>query len=274
MKRFALLFSIAILSSFVLTSLNNDKGTRSLPLEGDSYKVIRVNGKIVFSKSGNSMKTGDVFASSESLDFSTTDSRAAVISKKRGRFVLTSKIAGNQKANLIPAMNNISSRAGALLNKIDLQNHFKGKYVVLGNQKLKIGDKAYPLTDSKFFYLQYEYNGEVIRKKLNHTSGNHLLINAENVFKVDGKQISVEEKSMQLYYRDSESKKSENISTFTPVFPNLEELKVELEVIKTEYAEKNSKELKGEFTAYINQFYGKPDSDNLSEFLIAKMGMK
>lgn len=257
----------------MLTSLHNDEGARVLPLEGDSYKVIRVNGKIVFSKSGNSMKTGDVFASSESLDFASTDSRAAVISKKRGRFVLTSKIAGNQKANLIPAMNNISSRAGALLNKIDLQNHFKGKYVVLGDQKLKIGDKAYPMTGSKFFYLQYEHNGEMIRKKLNHASGNHLLINSQDVFKVDGKQISIEEKSMELFYRNAESKKSESITVFTPVFPNLDELKVELEVIKSEYAEKNPKELKGEFTAYINQFYGKPDSDNLTEFLRSKMGM-
>lgn len=262
---------IAVLFSF--SSLNEKKATVRLPLDDDSYKVIKVNGNIVFTKTGNSMKTGDVFASSTSLSFKTSESRAAVISRKRGRFVLTSKTGGSSKANLIPAMNNIATRGTtALLNMIDMQNHFKGKYVVLGKQKLKIGEKNFPMNNSSFFYLQYSHNGETIRKKLSFESDNHLLIDKKEIFKIDGEAIPVEEKTMKLYYRADGSSKV--ISTFTPVFPNLEELTAELKVIQQEYADKNNTELKGEFKAYINQFYGTPDSENLADFVKSSLGIE
>ena len=105
MKKFTLLMGLLLLGTFVMSSLKTEDSNKSrLPLEDDSYKVIRVNGQIVFSKNGNSMKTGDVFASNEKLNFKSSDSRAAVISRKRGRFVLTSNTS-SAKANLIPFEN-------------------------------------------------------------------------------------------------------------------------------------------------------------------------
>lgn len=266
-------FTMLLAMVFAFSSLNEKKEEAKLALEDDSYKVIKVNGQIVFTKSGNAMKTGDVFASSTSLSFKTSESRAAVISRKRGRFVLTSKTGGSSKANLIPAMNNIATRGTtALLNLIDMQNHFKGKYVVLGKQKLKIGEKNFPMDDANFFYLQYTHNNETIRKRLSFEKDNHLLLDKKEIFKIDGEPIPVEEKTMKLYYRSNGASKV--ISTFTPVFPNLDELTAELKVIQQEYADKNNTELKGEFKAYINQFYGTPDSENLSDFVKNSLGIE
>ena len=50
------------------------------------YKVIKVNGSIVYVRTGSSMAEGDVFAEDEDLDFATPNSRAAVINPEKGRF--------------------------------------------------------------------------------------------------------------------------------------------------------------------------------------------
>ena len=71
--------SIIILCSFLIGSLHAQ-------LE---YKVIKVNGSIVYVRTGSSMAQGDVFGENEDLDFATPNSRAAVINPVKGRFILT-----------------------------------------------------------------------------------------------------------------------------------------------------------------------------------------
>ena len=231
----------------------------------DTYKVIKVNGQIIYVKTGSTMKMGDVFAPSTSLKFKTNESRAAVISRIKGRFILTGGAAGS-RSNLLPAMNNISSRAGALLNIIDLKNHFQGKYVILGEMKLTIGKDAFPMDDKHFFYLRFDYDGEVINKKLPVKDGK-LVLDRKEIYKIDGKPIEGEVKEMTLYYRDNEKKTSTKINAFHPVFPDIALLKDELNIILAEYSDKESNQKKSEITSYINEFYGKPDKDNLNEFL-------
>lgn len=232
----------------------------------DTYKVIKVNGKIIYIKTGSSMKMGDVFAPSTSLKFATAESRAAIISKIKGRFILTAGKSGD-RSNLLPAMNNISSRAGALLNIIDLKNHFQGKYVILGKMKLTIGKDAFPMDKNHFFYLRFDYNGETINKKLPVEDGK-LVLDRKEIYKIDGKAIEdAKIKEMTLYYRDNAKKTSTKINSFNPVFPDVDLLKQELNIIISEYSEKDADKKKSEITSYINEFYGKPDKDNLAEFL-------
>lgn len=235
----------------------------------DTYKVIKVNGKIIYVKSGSSMKMGDVFAPATTLRFATAESRAAIISKIKGRFILTQG-KGGQRSNLLPAMNNISSRAGALLNIIDLQNHFQGKYVILGEMKLTIGKDAFPMDKDHFFYLRYDYEGETINKKLPVEDGK-LVLERDEIYKVDGEGIDgTKVKEMTLFYRDNEKKTSSKINSFNPIFPDIKLLKEELNIIISEYSDKDGDKKKSEITSYINEFYGKPDKDNLAEFLKAE----
>jgi hypothetical protein len=230
-----------------------------------------ISPKIIYVKTGSSMKMGDVFAPATNLKFKTNESRAAIISKIKGRFILTAGQTGS-RSNLLPAMNNISSRAGALLNIIDLQNHFQGKYVVLGKMKLKIGEDAFPMDKNHFFYLQFDYNGETIRKQLPIEDGK-MVLNKPDIYKIDGKAIDGDISEMTLYYRDQEKKTSSKINSFHPVFPDAQILKDELNIIISEYSDKEADKKKSEITSYINEFYGKPDKDNLAEYLEAEFNL-
>lgn len=244
-----------------------NKAKNSDELIADSYKVIKVNGKIYYKKSGDNLKQGDVFASSTKLDFESQQSRAAVISSLKGRFVLSAN-ANSSKSNLLPAMNNMSSRAGALLNMIDLKNHFNGDYLVIGKMELSIGKEAFPLDNDNFFYVQYQYDGETIPKKLpKNAEENKVIFDAEEIFKIDGKPVEVDPETMTLYYRKVDEKKSVKINDFKPVFPSKEGLKSEVEIIIDEFDHKSDEEKIAEITAYLNEFYGKPDKDNLAEWL-------
>ena len=253
--------AVAFLTAFTWM---NDDATKE-PVK-DEYKVIKVNGKIVMSKSGKNLSTGDIFEPETKLKFVTPQSRAAVISKVKGRFVL--KPDNNKSGtNLLPAMNNIASRSGAILNLIDLKNHFKDNYLIIDQVKVSVGQDAFPMDDNNFFYLQYQHDGETIRKKLD-AEDNHLIIDKSELFKIDGNPIEPKnEETMALYYRKSAEKTSTKINTFTPVFPNLDELKVEVQVIIDEYSGKDNDKIKDEVTAYLNEFYGKPNKENLESWL-------
>ena len=59
--------------------------------DSDNYRVIKVNGRILYIRNGKDMLTGDIFSPKERLNFKTDDSRAAVISKIAGRKILSPK---------------------------------------------------------------------------------------------------------------------------------------------------------------------------------------
>jgi len=264
------LLAILTLSFTYLANRETNLGENSTAeksLIEDNYRVIKVNGQILYIKSGKNMSQGDVFSPREQLEFKTDESRAAVISKTAGRKILSPKTGTKTKATLLPAMNNISSRAGALINLIDLKNHFAGNYLVLDEIKLQISSKSFPMDQEKFFFIRYDCNGETINKKLEH-DGEKLIINKKELFKVDGEPIEsdlVEE--CELYYR--EGKKSTLIGSFKPIFPETEALKSELSIIMSELKGKEEDEVIEELTSYLNEYYGKPDKDNLKEWLSA-----
>jgi len=267
MKKVVLSISVLAIVIMFFSVMGNDE-TKKLAAS-DQYKVIKVDGKIIFQKTLVDMKQGDVFMPGTPLDFTTPASRAAVISNLKGRFVLSAAEEG--QTNILPATNNVSSRAGALINLVDLQNHFSGKYLVIGEMKLQLGKEAFPMDDANFFYLTYYHNEESIRKKLT-SQDDYLILNKEEIFKVDGQSIPVTEKEMVLFYRQgTESKK---IGTFTPVFPELTNLKGEVEVIMSEYADKDAATRIKEITAYLNEFYGNPQKDNLGVWLKSEFNLQ
>lgn len=259
---------IAILVMLIVAvSMVGTKGEPMKVTATNSYKVIRVNGKIVFIKKKTDMKQGDLYVQGTALNFLNEQSRAAVINKLKGRCVLSPS--GKNQPKILPATTNISSRSGALINKIDVNNHFKGRYLVLGKMELSIGKINFPQDDKNFFYLRYNYNSnnaedEVVRKKLSHV-GDKLILDKDEIFKVDGKSIPVFETKMSLYFmKDGES---ELLAEFIPVFPKNDELKSELEIILSEFDTKQHDKVVKELTSYLNEFYGKPQKDNLTSWL-------
>jgi hypothetical protein len=231
----------------------------------DDYKVIKVTGKILYKNSGKEMSTGDIFQSNAPLKFSTDNSRAAVISRSRGRFVLAPP-SKSQKTNLVPAVNNISSRSGAIVNELDLKNHFSGNYLILDRLELPISVNTFPQDKAHFFFLSYQYKGEKIAKKLS-SDGNKLILDKAEIFSIDGESIEPFNTEMVLFYRDASEKENVTISKFNPVFPDNELLKDEVNVILNEYSEKTEEKKFNEVKGYLTEFYGKPYDDNLREWL-------
>jgi hypothetical protein len=231
----------------------------------DEYKVIKVAGKILYKNSGKQMSTGDIFKSNAELKFVSDNSRAAVISKMKGRFVLAPP-SKSHKTNLVPAVNNISSRSGAIVNELDLKNHFSGEYLILDRLELPVSESTFPQDKTHFFFLSYEYDEEKIAKKLSN-DGNKLILDREDIFSIDGESIEPFNTEMGLFYRDASSKENRMISKFNSVFPNNETLKKEVEDILNEYSEKTEEKKFDEVKGYLTEFYGKPYDDNLREWM-------
>lgn len=233
----------------------------------DEYKVIKVIGKIVYKKSGKSMSTGDIFKSDSPLIFKTDNSRAAVISKAKGRFVLAPP-SRKQTTNLVPAVNTISSRSGAIVNALDLKRHFEGDYLIIDEVAVPVSPQTFPQDEKHFFFLSYQYNGEKIMKKLEHR-GEKLVINRDDVFTIDGKSIKPFDTKMTLYYRDASTKENMKLSTFNGVFPRIPALEEEVRVILDEYKGKSDSEQFDQVKGYLTEFYGKPFDQSLRNWLDA-----
>lgn len=258
------LMAIATMVTFAATSDKSEKKDVT-----ERYKVIHVNGKIIIKKTGNDMKRGDYYIAGTLLDFKTKDSRAAVIHKEKGRFVLSGASKGQVK--VLPAANNISSRGGALINIIDLKNYFDERICILDETRFQIGKESFPMNNSKFFYLTFEHNGEKINKRLAFEN-DFLIINKKEVFKVDGDPIPYEEKEMTLYYK--EDGKSKKINKFTPIFPDMVDLKEEISLLLEMIDDESVGKKQDEVAAHLNEFYGKIGALDVNMWLSDEFGIK
>ena len=253
---------IAVFAVLIAMLSMVSKDEAAAELSATSYRVIKVNGKIYFVKTKSDMKQGDMYIAGTPITFANKESRAAIINKLKGRCVLTPAEKGKPK--ILQAANNIASRSGALLNRIDIKNHFAENYLVIGRMDVEIGAVNFPQDDRNFFYLAYHYNGELIHKKLSY-EGNHLILDAQEIFNVDSKPIPVQDTEMSLYYMKNGL--GDKLATFNPVFPDPTDLKSEIEIIMGEYTDKTKDVKVEEVTAYLNEFYGTPRKENLAAWL-------
>lgn len=235
----------------------------------NNYNVIKVNGTIIVNKNNNELQRGSVFEENDKLDFKTSNARAAVINSSKGRFILmpnNSNIA-YARANLTPSMSNISTRAGAIISKVDLSNCFCGNYVIIDKSYIKISPNTFKMDEDNFFYIRYTYKDEEINKKLSYSSDT-LIIDKSELFTIDGWPITNPNiTKMELLYM-SKGKSSIEISFFNPVFPDREELLSEIEVIIDNLKDKSKKEIISEVANYINEMYGKIDKTNVERWLV------
>jgi hypothetical protein len=240
----------------------------------DNFKVIKVNGTILIKSKGTSLETGTSFSEKEDLLFRTEDATASVINSKRGRLILTNSNhnLSDSKSNFLPPMYNISSRGGSLINMIDLQNHFSGKYVILGKEKIELNRNNFPMDNDHFFYLSYIYKGEEINKKLSF-SDDTLIIDKNSLYTVDGNPIpSPDNTKIKLFYRNSNE--SVRINEFDLIFPDTKQLKNEVGIILDEIKSKSFKDKLNEVDSYINEFYGKIYREELAVWLQKNFGLK
>ncbi len=262
MVKLSLISKLFNLTTLAYITLSFASETRSIKGSENQYTVVAVQGKILFHQLGLEMKRGDIYINGTALDFITNAARAAVANEISGRFVLTAN--KKNQVNMLPATNPISSRAGGILNLVDLKKHFEGKLMFIEEGRIRIGNGVFPQDDQACFYVQYEHLGEVIPKKLNH-DGEFVIINKLDLFMVDGKSIPVEEKEMTLFYKSVD--KSYKITNFTPVFPEPAVLKQEMTLLFESGGFDSADQRLVAAESFATDFYGKPDRTNLSEWL-------
>ena len=244
-------------------------------LSQENYRVIKVNGQIIYVNTGNNMSQGDVFSEDENLSFGTQNSRAAVINPSTGRFILTPEnyddlSSGN--SNFLPAMSNLSTRGGAINNLADLQSQFTDYLTIFHSASYHINPNAFPMNDNSFFYLTFKYKGEDINKKLDF-KGTKLTLARETILKVDGQPVQeIEFPIFTLYYLDDGEQNL--ISDFAIIFPEPEEINPEIQIIIDESKGKSYNAIVNDISGYVFEFYGKPDKEDVMYYLEKEFGLK
>ena len=187
-----------------------------------SYTVIHTIGKIYDSNTGQYLTKGSKVAEDANLRFETAGAKAAVLSSSRGRFVIQQNATSSTQSDALyaltsvisPVRGRLSTRSVGINNALDLQKHFnEGSVALVGpTYQVAVSPLSYPMSDSKFFYAQYQYNGETINKKLDN-DGNNLIINISNFYAIDDAPIDptlVE--GIKLFFYSVEDQTSEFIT--------------------------------------------------------------
>ena len=160
----------------------------------------------------------------------------------------------------------MSTRAGGINNALDFQKYFGTSLAFIGeNFKIKVSDNAYPQNDENFFYLRYQWAAEQINKKLTYRADT-LILNKEELLKVDGKKISKEETSdYYLYYYNASKQSSEQITVVDLVMMSLEDLDALLTSMKASDLSLD----KDAVAAMVTELYGRCQPGNLAEAMKA-----
>ena len=187
------------------------------------YTVIHCIGKIQDVSSGEYLRPGMKLGESAQLKFETAGAKAAALSPSRGRCVIQMQSTTGASNELLyvlssvlsPAQGRLSTRAGAINNRLDFQKKFgEGAVAWLSETyKVAVSPTAYPMSNTQFFYASYEYQGERINKKLGFEQDT-LIFEKTSFFSIDDRLIDAEKAAnIELYYYDERNEESERLTT-------------------------------------------------------------
>jgi hypothetical protein len=230
----------------------------------EQYFVIKVQGEIQRLKTGNLLNSGDEFNSNELLNFRTDYSRAAVISPGKGRFILSSpsKSDNDSKANFLPPMNNLSSRAMIASTANDILEYFSGEVFFLEPDTLKYDNSKLMLDQENYFIVSFDSSG-VESKSIMDASAGLMYINKNTLFK------NQQPKTAKITFHNSLT--NDQTVEFNPVFPDYDKLSEEVKLIIANSAQKQRTEVVTDVTSYLNDFYGKISQSTVDHWLKQNM---
>jgi hypothetical protein len=226
----------------------------------EQYFVIKVQGEIQRLKTGNLLNTGDEINSNEGLTFRTDYSRAAVINSAKGRFILSarSKSENDSRANFLPPMNNLSSRAVMASTTNDILEFFSGEVLFLGPDTVKYDNSKLVLDQDNYFVLSFESAGLTNINTINASNG-LICINKSTLFK------DQQPKTAKITLHSS--KANDQTVEFFPVFPDYKKLTGEVKLLIANSSKKQRKEVVTDVTSYLNDFYGKISQNTVDNWL-------
>ncbi len=222
---------------------------------GQKYYVIHIKGNIVKVSNQQKLKTGIQISAEEQLNFLEKEAVAVVISREKGRMILTAeKTEKNDQGQflayvqqvLFPMKYNrrLSTREVNQAETDDIKEPTKEdsynvsdfkkffgtqNYVILGNQLfINIDEKKYP-AKNKIFVYSYIYKKRKIQKILT-MRNDTLIIDKEKLYSSKGKYIDpTQVESVSLYYLDKKKKKNiQKLALLKPIFIPEEKILKEL----------------------------------------------
>jgi len=237
------------------------------------YTAIHVIGKIYDTSTKQYLRSGSRLNESSKLKFETPSARAAVLSSKRGRYIIQkSKKITNQSdlgyalsSVLSPARGKLSTRAGAINNQMDFNNQFgEGPVAWIGeNYKISVSESAYPMDEDHFFYVNYLYFDQIANKKLESENTN-IIFNRSTFYTIDEQPIDpYEVYEMTLFYYDARLEESTQITTLDFYLVNKEDLDGIIEGL----SELNEEEKNTALSEIIQSLYGKVSSEEIKAAL-------
>ncbi|MEZ5045246.1 MAG: hypothetical protein R2828_35455 [Saprospiraceae bacterium] len=242
------------------------------PVAASTYQVIKVKGHIVNKRTGEQLITKSQFSSEDELTFLSDEDRLALIDEHKRSFIARPK--NNEKGySLQPIRSKLGTRPGKILSYIEFVEYLNGRdFLILGGQAtLEINATDLQPDETHFFYIRYRLEGEAepVNKKLPF-QGNRVILSKQDLFTVDAQSVSPAKASnFQLFFYDSEQKKSLKINDLRLVFPDEEGLTAEIEVIRSSFKASENQEgaLKKAIENYLIEVYGVPEKGNLDRWL-------
>lgn len=249
----------------------------------DLFHVTRVSGKITNLKSGQDVVAGDALSPEDVLLFESLDSYAIAIGSSMGRFqikiqdiavandhqMLTSTV---KDAAVPTKMRNLMlARFDPSQSEItDLRQYFgNDKFSIIGDAiTVPLDQQKYPLSDDKFIVFYYRVDNNPVSKKIGHNQQTLLVerdkLVTSSVGEIQGNEIS----NLAVYEYETSTRSSQEITRFTLVFVDKEELVAEfrtiIPILKRQRMAED--EIKKYLIEYYYDFYGATDSKTIDTF--------
>lgn len=235
----------------------------------EKYHVIKLKGMITYKSNQQQLKRKSTFLSLEDLVFS--EDAGMYVLNEEGKVFKLIQTSHNQKYKLQQTSLKVGTRPGKILEYIAFQQFLADrKLLILGNNLyIEVGEEAFPLDEEQFFYIQYDWNGESIPKKLSY-QGNRIIIQKDKLFQVDGQPIDADEvANFALYYFNQTTEESLFINHFQPIFPPEDTLIQEIKLIQA--ISKRKKWTKKDYYQVIENYlvvvYGVPAKEHFLDWL-------
>ena len=226
----------------------------------EDFFVLHTKGTIMMNN--NPLKKGDKLTAQSEITFQGADAVAVVMSTKRGRLILKNQntASDNSEFSYIvsnifsPSSGKLSTRAGEILNFIDLSAYVKHEnYIVIDSSVIPLGVNGISVDEKHFFFVRYRYKGETINKKLETKNGNVSI--TSSLYSVDGISVGFEDVSDgMLFYYDAEEQTTKEVGAFMPVFIDSKEVEETRNLIKQISSKKD--DVSSEVRAFIKDAYG------------------
>jgi hypothetical protein len=248
-----------------------------------TFDITRVNGKITNLKSGKEVAAGDILNADDQLLFESMDSYAIAIGSNMGRFQIKLIDADrNAEQPMLTATVVEAARPTKMRNLMlvrfdpsekeisDLKQYFGSeKFSVIGNNiDIPISAKTYPLSDDKFIVFYYKVDNKPVQKKIGFADQTLLLerdkLTSSSAGTLSGNEIA----NLAVYQYEKTSRSSQEITRFTLVFVDKDELKNEfytiIPILKRQ--KMADPDIKKYLIEYYYDFYGATDSKTIDRF--------